>query len=83
MNHLTVNAIIKFISFDEVNEENLKLAADVNKHIIECPVCRKKISDIERTIDKMFDYSPEHIDDDLDFSIDSDIKNAVSDFYKD
>lgn len=43
MEHLTLDQIIQFVTMDEINDENLKLAAYVNNHIMLCDECRKKV----------------------------------------
>ena len=83
MTHLTVTEIIDFISFDDLNEENMKLAERVNKHMIECPVCRKKICDIDKTINKIMGSNALIANEPGDFKFDDDIISAVSDFFTD
>lgn len=72
---------MKFISFDKLTPENLKLAASVNSHMIICPGCRKKVSDIQSTLENMIDYVPGDIGDLSSFSLDADIQSEISKFY--
>ncbi len=81
MKHLTMDKIIKFISFTEMNESNMKLAAEVNLHMIECPECRKKISDIHTTLEKLLNYSHTDHPDSSGTVIDEDIQDELADFY--
>ncbi|MBQ4238440.1 MAG: hypothetical protein II698_03945 [Ruminococcus sp.] len=39
MNHLTNEEIQQFVSFKILSDENLKLAARVNSHILKCDSC--------------------------------------------
>ncbi len=43
MKHLTVDEIIAFVSFSEINKETLAAAAAVNSHILNCAACREKV----------------------------------------
>ena len=43
MNHLTVDEIIAFVSFTELNQETIALSASVNGHIRSCRQCRKLV----------------------------------------
>lgn len=43
-NHLTIEEIIDFVSFESINEESLRLASRVNGHIRECEECRRAVS---------------------------------------
>ena len=53
MNHLTIDEIIRFVSFDTLDNENLILAGKVNSHILTCAECRDKV----REYQKMYDES--------------------------
>ena len=81
MEHLTMHTIIKFISFEEINDETLKLACEVNSHMALCPFCRKKVESIQRTLDKMLDYEPSGIEDISGIVIDPDIQSEIAKFY--
>lgn len=39
MSHLTNEEILRFVSFETLSDENLKLAAKVNSHILKCDTC--------------------------------------------
>ena len=82
MEHLSMEKIMKFISFEELSVENMRLASEVNLHMIECPYCRKRVRSIQDTLEKMYDFIPEPIDDLTGVRIDFDIQQAISDFYK-
>lgn len=82
MEHLTMTKIMKFISFNELNAENMRLASEVNLHMIECPLCREKVHSIQETLEKMYDFVPGPIDDLSGVSIDGEVQKAISDFYK-
>lgn len=81
MEHLTMDKIIRFISFTEMNESNMKLAAEVNLHMIECHECRKKISEIHKTLEKLLSYSHTERPDSSGTVIDDDIQDELNDFY--
>ena len=53
MNHLTIDEIIRFVSFDTLDNDNLLLAGKVNSHILACTECRDKV----RVYQKMYDES--------------------------
>lgn len=53
MNHLTIDEIIRFVSFDTLDNDNLILAGKVNSHILTCAECRDKV----RKYQKMYDES--------------------------
>lgn len=53
MNHLTTDEIIRFVSFDTLDNDNLILAGKVNSHILTCAECRDKV----RKYQKMYDES--------------------------
>lgn len=46
MEHLSVETIIRFITFTEMNESNMKLSSKVNSHMVKCPECRKRVHSI-------------------------------------
>ena len=77
-----MNQIIEFISFDEINEDTLKLAAKVNSHISVCPACRSKIRSIQGILDRMLDYEPPAADGFSEIVIDPDIRAEIAKFYK-
>lgn len=43
MEHLRIENIIEFVSFDTLSEENIKASALVNEHLCECEQCRKVV----------------------------------------
>ena len=53
MNHLSVEKIIRFISFTEMNESNMILSSEVNSHMVKCAACRKKVLSITETVDQL------------------------------
>ena len=81
MEHLSVDKIIRFISFTEINENNLKLASEVNSHMIKCPECKKKVVSIRSTLDKLLSYSAPAYDTPLEAALDDDIQKQINDFY--
>ncbi len=81
MEHPSLEKIIRFISFDELNEENLSLASEINLHMIECADCRKKIQSIQNTLQSLLTYSQVKNLDVSDMSIDDDIQSELNDFY--
>ena len=40
MAHLDFNDIVKFVSINELNEENAEFTAKVNRHLCKCSYCR-------------------------------------------
>ena len=52
MEHLTVEEMIDFVSFDRIDEESLALAAKVNAHILSCDACRKKVAAFQTVYDE-------------------------------
>ena len=82
MEHLSMTKIMKFISFNELSAENMQLASEVNLHMIECPFCRSKVRSIQETLEKMYDFVPEPIDDLSGVCIDRELQKDISDFYK-
>lgn len=53
MKHLTIDEIINFVTFDTISEENLKLAAMVNNHIMVCERCREKVKAYQAVSDTL------------------------------
>ena len=53
MNHLSIEKIIRFISFTEMNESNMMLSSEVNSHMVKCAECRKKVLSITDTVDQL------------------------------
>ena len=53
MDHLTIEKIIRFISFTEMNESNMALSSEVNSHMVKCSECRKKVLSITETVDQL------------------------------
>ena len=47
MSHLTNEEIQQFISFKKLSDENLKLAAKVNSHILECDTCLELVRELQ------------------------------------
>jgi hypothetical protein len=43
MKHLTVDEIIDFVSFKQINDETMALASKVNHHIFTCEDCLRKV----------------------------------------
>ncbi len=53
MMHLSVDQIIDFVSFDSLEETNMKLAQTVNGHILTCSECREKVKDFQSVFDEL------------------------------
>ena len=53
MEHLSVETIIRFITFTEMNESNMKLSLKVNSHMVKCPECRKRVHSIMNIHDSL------------------------------
>ena len=53
--HLTVDEIIDFISFQKITPETLALVSRVNDHIFECKECFDKVSAFQLIQDKFDD----------------------------
>ena len=53
MKHLEIHEMIEFVSFEEINEETMKLVQYVNGHIRSCETCRKKIQAYQNIYDEM------------------------------
>jgi len=81
MEHLTISQIIQFVSFTEMNENNLKLASQVNFHMIQCAECRKKVLSIQNTLDKLLSYTEKNKIDRTDLILDEDLQKEINDFY--
>ena len=54
MEHLTVEEIIDFVSFDELTKENIDLALKVNKHIFSCAECMEKVNAFQNVYDELY-----------------------------
>lgn len=52
MNHLTVDEIIAFVSFTQLNQETIALSASVNRHIRACRQCRKLVDAFQLLYDE-------------------------------
>ena len=52
MKHLTVDEIIEFVSFTELNSEAINLSASVNGHIRECEKCLKLVRAFQMIYDE-------------------------------
>ncbi len=81
MEHLSLDKIIRFISFDEINDENLRLASEVNLHMIECSRCRNKVLSIQNTLEHLLSYSGVKGVDVSNIIIDEDIRSELDNFY--
>ena len=53
MNHLTKEEIQQFVSFKTLDQENLKLAAKVNSHILECDACLNAVRELQERYDSI------------------------------
>ena len=51
MKHLVSDEILQFISFTTVNETTLRLASEVNGHILRCAACRQRVADAQEEYD--------------------------------
>lgn len=63
MEHLNDSEVLEFASIKEVNAESAALAARVNRHILECAACAKRIKDAVKYLDAacamaLPDFSP-------------------------
>ncbi len=54
MDHLTIEQIVGFVTFDDMNEDAMKLAAKVNAHILKCPHCLELVQSYQ-LLDEAFD----------------------------
>lgn len=52
MNHLTVDEIIAFVSFTQLNQETMALSVRVNGHIRKCEQCRKLVDAFQLLYDE-------------------------------
>lgn len=52
MSHLTIDQIIDFVSMNQINDETLKLASTVNKHIGKCEKCLRKVRAFQLVYDE-------------------------------
>ncbi|WP_405344899.1 hypothetical protein [Ruminococcus sp.] len=52
MNHLTNEEIQQFVSFKILSDENLKLAARVNSHILKCDSCLNLVREWQDNYDR-------------------------------
>ncbi len=52
MNHLTNEEIQQFVSFKILSDENLKLAARVNSHILKCDSCLNLVREWQNNYDR-------------------------------
>ena len=53
MKHLSIDEIIDFVSINKLDIESLKLASDVNAHILRCNACRKKVEAFQNVYDEL------------------------------
>ena len=51
MEHLSDNNVRYFVSFERITEENLRLAARVNSHILHCEKCFEAVRNRQRVYD--------------------------------
>lgn len=52
MEHLTIEEIIDFVSFNKLNDESISLAKKVNLHILKCDECREKVAAYQTICDQ-------------------------------
>ena len=52
MDHLTVEEMIDFVSFNKIGDDTLKLASKVTAHVIRCDACREKVSAFQLLYDE-------------------------------
>lgn len=55
MKHLTNDEILNYVSFDTLDDENMKLASDVVLHIRQCKECLKKVNAFQNIYFQMLD----------------------------
>ena len=53
MMHPTVEEIIEFVSFNELSDDTICLAAKINEHIRNCPSCMTKVSSFQMVYDEL------------------------------
>lgn len=53
MEHLTVEEMIDFVSFNKIDNEFLSLASRVNTHILRCKACREKVAAFQLVYDEL------------------------------
>lgn len=53
MNHLTNEEIQQFVSFKILSDDNLKLAARVNSHILKCDSCLNLVREWQDNYDRV------------------------------
>ena len=53
MEHLTIEEIIEFVSFEKMDAESLKLASRVNAHIRSCPSCMRKVRAFQLVMEEL------------------------------
>ena len=53
MKHLTVDAMIDFVSLTELNREAIELSTVVNGHIRTCRTCRERVSAFQVIFDEL------------------------------
>lgn len=53
MNHLTVDELTEFVSFEKADGQDLALAARVNAHIGQCESCLRKVRAFQTVFDEM------------------------------
>ena len=52
MDHLSLNEIIDFVSFEKLSDETLELAANVNSHLLLCKQCREAVRAYQAVYDE-------------------------------
>ncbi len=52
MKHLTVDEMIDFVSFNDLEPETLALASRVSAHILTCEACRAKVEAFQSVYDE-------------------------------
>lgn len=53
MEHLSVEEMIDFVSFNKLNDEFLSLASKVNTHTLRCKECREKVAAFQLVYDEL------------------------------
>ncbi len=59
--HLTIDEILEFISFQKITPDTMKLVSRVNDHILECRICFEKVSALQLMQDKFEDETIKEI----------------------
>ena len=54
MNHLTIDEIIEFVSFEEIDESTLELSKKVNGHICKCQECLNRVKAFQMIYDEFY-----------------------------